>query len=224
MRRAEFAAYGEGINLAARLMVKAPWGEIWLDERVARRASRQFRVELEGEFSFKGFPDPLPVYALLERGQSEREPFFQGAMVGREAELVQLAEFIQPALADRPRFAGLMVIQGEAGMGKSRLVYEVQRPAGVAASRLQWLCCQANQTVRQPLNPFRYWLRNYFGQSPVQSATRNKRAFSRKLDQLISATADEGISRELNRLRSCLGSLVDLFPRKKTRRRKKDKS
>ena len=66
-RRGEWTCYGEGVNYAARLMVAAPWGSIWLDERVANRAGGQFVIEKIGERMFKGFPDPQPVYVLLEQ-------------------------------------------------------------------------------------------------------------------------------------------------------------
>ena len=53
--------------------------------------------------------------------------------------------------------------------------------------------CQTDQIVRQPLNPFRYWLQDYFGQSPTQSEAYNKRVFSHKLGQLLSAIADPAL-------------------------------
>ena len=73
-----------------------------------------------------------------------------------------------------------------------------------------WASCQADQTLRDPLNPFHYWLMRYFGQSHGQAEARNKRSFNRKLDDLVAETRDEALAMELDRTRSCLGALIGL--------------
>ncbi|MBN1889186.1 MAG: AAA family ATPase, partial [Thermoflexales bacterium] len=215
----EYTCYGNGVNLAARLRMAAPWDSIWLDEPVAQRARRVFAVECEGEYHFKGFSEPQAVYVLLEQQAPDIASFYQGEMVGREAELAQLAGFVQPlwAAEGETRFAGILAVEGEAGLGKSRLVTEflkrlVPGEAECASSSVQWFLCQTDQTVRQPLNPFRYWLRHYFDQSPAQSETRNKRAFGRQLDQLTAAVPPEteDLRQALERGRSFLGALLGL--------------
>ncbi len=220
-RRGEWTCYGEGVNYAARLMVAAPWGSIWLDERVANRAGGQFVIEKIGERMFKGFPDPQPVYALLEQTSLNAATFYHGAMVGRKSELARLHEFVKPMFVPgEKRYAGIMAVEGEAGLGKSRLVAEflsqltsppAEAPPSEVSEAAQWALCQADQTVRSPLNPFCYWLRSYFGQSPTESAARNKRSFGRGLDQLIANTPDETLQQELNRGRSFLGALLELY-------------
>lgn len=203
--RGEFACYGLGINLAARLMIAAPWGEVWLDEEVARRAEPHFALELQGHMPFKGFAEEQPVYRLCGRRETEEE-FFRGQMVGRRAELDQLTAFIRPLFEQR--FAGILVVQGEAGIGKSRLVHAHKTTE--ASSRVLWALCQTDQILRQPLNPFRYWLQRYFGQLATQSGDDNQHTFDQKLDQLIETTPDSELGQELQRVRSFLGALVGL--------------
>lgn len=207
--RGEFSCYGEGVTLAARFMTAAPWGEIWLDENVARRAGQHFAVDTVGHHTFKGLPQAQPVYLLQGYKAPGEEEFFQGPMVGRQAELDQLAHFVQPIFEGH--FAGLMVVSGEAGLGKSRLVHEFQTSLAQASPHLQCFLCQSDQVLRQPLNPFRYWLHNYFGQDPTQPPAHNRRAFQHKLDSLIAATEDPTLQSELDRTRSFLGALVNLF-------------
>ena len=215
-RRGEWTCYGEGINLAARLMMAAPWGGLWLDERIARRSGRRFVTQPVGERVFKGFAAPQPVYALIERRQAEGEDFFHGQMVGRQAEMERLEEFAHPLLAagGGRRCAGILVVEGEAGLGKSRLVAEflqrITTPAADGPGRVQWTLCQTDPIVRAPFNPFRYWLSSYFQQSLAESTARNKRAFGRVLDSLIAATSDKALQAELNQGRSFLGALLDL--------------
>ncbi|MBN2146168.1 MAG: tetratricopeptide repeat protein [Anaerolineales bacterium] len=216
-RRGEWTCYGEGVNYAARLMIAAPWGGIWLDERVANRAGGQFVIEKIGERQFKGFAQPQPVYALLEQSTRSAAAFYQGEMVGRQSELTRLHDFACPLFASaETRYAGILAVEGEAGLGKSRLVAEFLQqltapPTEGESAPAQWALCQTDQTLRAPLNPFRYWLRNYFAQSLTESAARNKRTFGRVLDQLIAFTQDETLQQELNRGRSFLGALLELF-------------
>jgi predicted ATPase/class 3 adenylate cyclase/Tfp pilus assembly protein PilF len=211
--REDYTCFGRGVNLAARFMTTAPRGEIWLDEEVARRAEPHFDVEFEGERVFKGFAEKQQVYVLYER-KERVDAFFEGELVGREAELAQLHDFLEPLWEGM--FAGTMVVRGEPGIGKSRLVHALQRELSSALEEegtrgeVSWFLCQTDEILRESLNPFRYWLRRYFGQVQAQTESRRKRGFNRTLDRLIDAMQDEDLAGELDRTRSFLGALVDL--------------
>lgn len=202
--REEYTCYGRGVNLAARFMTTAPRREIWLDEHIARHAEQAFDVEYEGEMAFKGFTKKQKVYVLLER-KEEQETFYSGRLVGRETETAQLQAFIAPLW--QGRYAGITVVWGEPGIGKSRLVHEFLRQLPGEA---QTFLAQTDEILRESLNPFRYWLRHYFKISESQSEARNKRNFNRRLDNLVAATEEAELAAELDRTRSFLGALVDL--------------
>lgn len=206
--REEYTCFGLGVNLAARYMMAAPRGEIWVDVEVAKRAGGKFELELEGEMSFKGFSEKQPVYTLLEHKEGT-EAFFRGKLVGRQDELAQLRKFVAPLWDGQ--YAGILVVWGEAGLGKSRLVHAFQHSELFEATEVQWALCQSDQIVRTSLNPFRYWLRHYFNQSHTQSEARNKRSFNQQLDNLIAETDDPTLAQELDRTRSFLGALIDLY-------------
>jgi class 3 adenylate cyclase/tetratricopeptide (TPR) repeat protein len=204
----EYAAFGRGVNLAARFMVAAPRGEIWLDEHVALKASARYTVEFTGARSFKGFAEPQPVYSLLERKEPV-DAFYAKALVGRESELQALRDFASPIFAGR--YAGILVVWGEPGMGKSHLVHEfLGRWRDSAPAPFQIFRAQSDEILRESLNPFRYWLRHYCGQSAEQSDARNKRAFNRAVEDLLAVTPDRRLADELERTRSFLGALVGL--------------
>ena len=203
----QYAAYSRGVNLAARFMTHAPRGEIWLDAPAAARAQLHFTVEPIGPWAFKGFAEPQMVYRLLER--QERAPLtYLGRWVGRASELSALEQFVAPIFSGA--CAGAMVVWGEPGMGKSRLVYEFLR--GLGEHRPSHLIClaQTDEIMRQSLNPFRYWLHAYLGLMAAATEARNKRAFNRKIDDLIAANAPGRLADELDRTRSFLGALVGL--------------
>lgn len=204
----EYTCHGRGITLAARLMESAPRGEVWLDEPLAKRARRHFEVDFEDELAFKGFANEQKVFVLSERKETS-ESLFEGQLIGREAEQEQLASFLPPLW--QGEFAGAMVVWGEPGIGKSRLVDAFLRDRrGYTDQDFSVFVCQADEILRESLNPFRYWLRRYLGQSEQQSDARNKRSFSRKLDRLIATTQDQTLVAELDRTRSFLGALVNL--------------
>ncbi len=217
IRQADYTAFGRGVSYAARLMMAAPWSRIWLDERMAKRAGTHYVIEHEGRRTFKGFDEARPVYSLRERQALDLADFYRGTMVAREAELAHLEAFVQPLFASqqKSRFAGLLVVDGDAGLGKSRLVTEFLQSLTEREEGVQWFTCQTDQTTRHPLNPFRYWLRNYFEQVHTHSESQNKRAFSRRLDQLVAELPDdapqaETLQQALYRGRSFLGALIEL--------------
>lgn len=203
----EFTCYGRGVNLAARQMVAAGWEEVWLDNEVAQRARSQFHITNVGEQTFKGFADPQPVYALRNKRDDIPQTFYESIFLGREQEVAQLEEAIRPLWDGR--YAGVLSIVGEAGMGKSRLAYEFLRSAPIAG-RCQVFRCQTDEILRDSLNPFRYALRHYTGQSTAQDETANRQRFDHALDALIATTPETDLRADLERTRPFLAGLVGL--------------
>jgi len=204
----DYTCYGWGVNLASRFMMNAPIGEIWVDDRIARRVSNWFEIEFLNSQSFKGFAAQQKVYNLY-RHKPTAEPTYQGELVGREEEFAQLASFLEPLWENK--FAGLLLVSGDAGIGKGRLVHEVRSSKQFEGKKVLWAVCQSDQIQRQSFNPLRSWLSRYFGISSGQSMEERKQSFDRKLDELLSATTDPDLARELERTRSILGALIDLY-------------
>lgn len=204
----EYTCFGRGVNLAARFMTAAPRGEIWVDEYIALRASHHFEIEFIEEKAFKGFQLPQKVFVVLERKEEEKT-FYQGALTGREADLEQLRQFIHHSFQEN--LFSILVVTGEPGIGKSRLVHDFLVDLKASGQHeFQIFLGQTDEILRQSLNPFRYWLRQYFSVSEAQGESRSKRNFNRKLDELIGATHDQMLAGELDRTRSFLGALIGL--------------
>ncbi len=215
--RADYGCYGPGTNLAARMAEAAPWGELWLDEAIARRARAHFTVEPLRARDFKGFATPQKVYALYGQGAMSASARFTGAFIGRQHELAQLTSAVAPLRAGRP--AGIIAISGEAGVGKSRLLAELRqalRAAGPGAEPLTgaqpaatWFHCPADEIRRSSLGPFRRLLRAWFEQTAATDA-ENARRFIDKMGSLIAATSDPGLQADLERGLAFLAALADL--------------
>ncbi len=208
----EYTCHGSYVNLAARQLVAADWGEIWIDDETARQAARRFQTDRRGLLRFKGFVDPQPVFLLTGRQTGEAQAFYAGTLVGRQAEIAELRAGIEPIFSGN--FAGLVTVEGEAGLGKSRLVHEFQLQTATMAQSPRWFLCQTDDILRRPLNPLRYWLRRYFSQSADASDQINRTSFDATLDDLRHAMPDTELAAELaaelSRSRSFLAALVDL--------------
>ena len=203
----EYTCYGRGVNLAARHMMAADWGEIWLDGEMARRAEQQFNLSFMDERAFKGFAEPQPVYLLNGRRENVSTAPYSGVLVGREAELEQLHNWLTPwRNGHNP---GALLLSGEAGIGKSRLVYEFIQNVQ-ATIRCRFFVCQTDEILRQSLNPFRYFLRDFFQQSAQQTVDANRKTFDHILHELTAATDAAALKADLVRGRSFLAHLVDL--------------
>ncbi|MCI0556587.1 MAG: adenylate/guanylate cyclase domain-containing protein, partial [Anaerolineae bacterium] len=78
----DYTCYGWGINLASRFMMSASPGQVWVDDRIARRVSSRFDVEDVGAQRFKGFSSEQRVN-LLKGYKREAELIYQGELIGR---------------------------------------------------------------------------------------------------------------------------------------------
>lgn len=127
-RRRTYSVLGDPANLAARLMGKAPAGEVYVSEEVAQGVEDRFEWAELPPLTLKG--KALPVRArgaLTARHQpAQRVRRYPLPMVGRDRELA-----VARASLDRLRSSkdSVLLVEADAGMGKSRFVAEVLRDA-----------------------------------------------------------------------------------------------
>ncbi len=214
--RCEYTAIGDVVNLSARLMMKAEWGDVWLSAPTYEVLKSLHEFDDLGPHTFKGKAEAQRVYRWRRHREATGARFFEGQLIGREQELAVLEEFVTPIFGPAGgAFAGVAYVFGEPGIGKSRLVYELRQRL-LAGSAMRWAFCPAEGVLRQSLNPFAHFLRNYFAQSAEQPVDENKARFESGLqalmDRLPSAGADTAeLVRELDRTRSMLGALLNLY-------------
>lgn len=208
--RCQYAAVGARVNLGARLMIKAEWGQVIADENVSR--NRNFKFSHAGDGYYKGFESPIPTYLLTGRNLAGKSSF-SGEYFGRQTELNQLVEFTRP-LRDN-RFCGVAFVFGEAGIGKSRFSYELRRNLR-ETTNLTWFSCQSDQILRKPFNPFIYLLKNYFDQSSENTPERNKELFEQNFLELQYELTEsnhreaDAVRREIARTQSVLAAMVGI--------------
>jgi class 3 adenylate cyclase/tetratricopeptide (TPR) repeat protein len=125
--RMDYSAVGQTTHLAARMEQAAPAGSIIVSTETLRLAEGYVDVKSLGATPVKGMAQPVEMFEVVGAG-SVRTRLQASAMrgltrfVGRDAELEQLRRALALAAEGRGQVVAVM---GEAGVGKSRLFYEL---------------------------------------------------------------------------------------------------
>jgi class 3 adenylate cyclase/tetratricopeptide (TPR) repeat protein len=126
----DFTVMGDTVNLAARLKDASATGQIYVGPDTYASTKNDFQYRPLKPLSVKGRTEPVVAYELLSARASIHRPkvgsssrMIESAMVGRDRELAQLRHHIEETLGGA---GGIVSLIGEAGIGKSRLIAEVE--------------------------------------------------------------------------------------------------
>ena len=128
--RMDYTAIGDTTNLAARVEQAAKPGEVWMGQETRNIIRGYFKEESVGEVPLKGKAQPQHLYRLISDLPDMRTRFAVGLargmtdLVGRRPEMDALQSAYERVKGGEAQVVGVV---GEAGVGKSRLVYEFQK-------------------------------------------------------------------------------------------------
>ena len=168
--RMDYTAVGDTTNLAARLQQLAAPDTILISEATSRLAQGLVSLEALEPVQVKGKRGRIPVYKVLGLGPHRaplagRDERALSPLVGRERELALLGEVLEQIERGQGQAVGIV---GEAGLGKSRLLYEFrQRLAGRRVTVLEGRCLSYGSAV--PYLPLLDLLRSHCDITEVDS-------------------------------------------------------
>jgi ABC-type oligopeptide transport system substrate-binding subunit/class 3 adenylate cyclase len=205
--RIEYAAFGDTVNTAARLQGAADPGGVLVGAETKRLVEPVFEWGDAQRLELKGKADAIDAFAavraLADAGRVRGMPGLQTQLIGRERELDSAREIVEGALRGT---GGILILSGEAGIGKSRLLAELHSFAEAAADESHpalWLegrCVSYGESL--PYWPFRDLVRRWLGVSADEPELRVRVALRRRLESLFGERTGE--------IYPYVGALLDL--------------
>jgi predicted ATPase/class 3 adenylate cyclase len=182
-KRWEYTVMGDLVNLAARLMIAAADGESLVDDSTIHHLGKRFDLHPRPAIQVKGKHEPVS-YAQVT-GLAQLPPLLgavEGPLVGRQAELNTAQSLLDGATQGS---GSVLVIRGEAGMGKTRLTQEIAQEAQKRGLRvIIGACLSYGGDI--PYLPWADVLRALLGISAAERATQ--------LQQLAGGLAAAGLT------------------------------
>ena len=185
---------GLAVNIAARMEQTAPPGALRISNDTHALVRDRFEVVAQEPMAVKGVDAPIRswlVQRAVSSGTSAAARGIEGVatrMIGRDTELEAILAVFRQVATER-RLAIVTVI-AEAGIGKSRLLYEVARSADLEAIGGQVLHGRARpQTESQPYGLLREIVAGSLGLGDDDSLERARSKIERGMAPLF---ADEG--------------------------------
>ena len=131
---------GDLVNTASRLQSVAPPGTVLVGESTHRAASAAIAFEPAGDQMLKGKQAPVAAWRALrvvsERGGRNRAETLEAPFVGRQDELRLLKDLLHAT--EREKRLRVVSIIGPAGIGKSRLSWELLKYIDGLAENVYW--------------------------------------------------------------------------------------
>ena len=180
--RMDYTAIGDTTNLAARMEREAGPGSIFVSKHSYSIAKDYFDFVSLGQINIKGKKKPQEAYELIRIGE-EKTRFNASAakglteFVGRKHSMVALKDPFDRVLTGSGQVVG---IEGEAGVGKSRLLLElVNQLPQTDFSYLEGRCLRYGESIIYM--PILEILGSYFGIKEDDNDTVNNRRINDKI-------------------------------------------
>jgi class 3 adenylate cyclase/tetratricopeptide (TPR) repeat protein len=162
--------FGEAPNIAARVQAAAEPGTVLVTSTIQRQVAGLFIVEDRGAHELRGAPAPVTLYRILRvsGGRRKKGHRLLTPFVGRAEDIGVVDRRWARARRGEGQF---VLIVGEPGIGKSRLVEEFR--ARIGETPHSWVEWSSSQLLRNtPLHPVIGWGRVRFGGPEVPSDRR----------------------------------------------------
>ncbi|UMG94231.1 adenylate/guanylate cyclase domain-containing protein [Nocardioides sp. TF02-7] len=131
---------GDAVNTAARVQSVARPGQVWVDETTRLLTTSAITYADAGAHALKGKADPVPLWSVravvANVGGNQRADGLEAPCTGRDRELRLVKELFH-AVEETGRPA-LLVVDGDAGVGKTRLGWELSKYVDGLTRTVRW--------------------------------------------------------------------------------------
>ncbi len=139
-RPGEGLVVGDRVNTAARTQSAADPGTVFVDGVTREATSLAIAYEDAGEHTVKGKSEPLHLWRAVRvvagAGGAQRERGLEPPLIGRDRDVRLLKDLFHGTIEHGA--ARLVTISGEAGIGKSRLLWEFDKYVDGLAETVLW--------------------------------------------------------------------------------------
>ncbi len=182
--RREYTIMGDTVNLAARLMSLAGPGQIRCDYDTFRWARHHLAFDSLPSTGVKGKAGLIRVYRPIGSAQTDDHlPKTVSTLVGRKAEMTRITAILNEIQSGRDR-PFCLLMEGEAGIGKSRLVEELVRLMQLRG--LSGLMGRGHSIEQQ--TPYRAWrdiFASYFDIDDIEDPLTKRQRVDQQIMDII---------------------------------------
>ncbi|NOR44068.1 MAG: tetratricopeptide repeat protein, partial [Candidatus Delongbacteria bacterium] len=207
--RQEFTALGNTVNQSARFMMQANWDQVLMGKEFT--TNENFTFNHIGDIKYKGIENLMPTFDLIGKAEI-KDIFFKGDFVGRVKERERLRKYLSPL--DKNKNCGAIYIDGEAGIGKSRLVNKVRSELlteyGKGNDSLNWFYFACDEIIKSPYNPLNYFFNRHFDLNEDDTKERNFDRFNAHFDEIIENIEDPQLKVDLGNKRDYISHFLNL--------------
>lgn len=188
--RMPYSVIGDTVNIASRLEGAAQTGQILVSQSTYRLTREAFAFRALEPLLVKGKAHPLTVYELLRARLSPTKTRglrnLGEAFVGREKDMNQLQAITDELQSGR---GSILLVTGEAGIGKSRLMAEWRRKLEGAGKAI-WLEGRCHSTTTPvAYSPFLDLIRRHSGIEDEQTEEMARRRLTLTVERFFPADA-----------------------------------
>lgn len=149
--RRQYIIAGNYVNLAARLMTQAHWGEIWCD--AGSKEEDYFEYRSSGKIQYKGFEHEIATCIFQGKKSFKKRDY--GTLLFREKETqFILQQFRQATRRPHPQW---IAVTGPSGIGKSHLIAHVKQKVKVQNPEFKFIHCEPGRAKRA----FELWIQTF---------------------------------------------------------------